>query len=478
MRCLLIFLCVCSALLYGEEPKVYTNKGEVTIGGERIPYTVKMGNYPLVDENKKQTGTIYWISYTKDVKEPSSRPLSFCFNGGPGSSSIWLHLGALSPRKIAFNEQGFELNSLETEENPFSILNVCDLVFIDPVSTGYSRAMDGEEKQFHGVEADVKAVAECIRRYTTEYKRWASPKFLIGESYGTTRAACLSSYLKERYFMNLNGVVLVSMALNFQTFLFEFGNDLPFVTFLPTYTANAWYHKKLSPDLMQDLHQALAESSQYALGEYTHALMKGDALNDQEEKVVASKLARLTGLSEKTIKDSNLRVCPKLFRQELLEGKILGRFDGRLSGFRAGIGKECIDYDPSTECSFPAFTSVFNHYVANTLQWESQEEYQVLTNVFPWDFGKAKNRYLNVSQDLREAIIANPLMRVLVMSGYYDLALPFMGAEYTIDHLYLPKELRGNVEMEYYPSGHMMYLHQPSLKKMHADLVRFISTQK
>src|ERR1700731_4349667 len=319
------------------EEKVVQTRHSLKIGGQEIKYTATAGTILLKLEDGTPKASIFYVAYTKDdASDASQRPLTFSFNGGPGSASVWLHLGLLGPRRVQMGDAGALLPPpYKLVDNDVSLLDVSDLVFIDPVSTGYSRAVPGEApKQFHGIEEDVESVADFIRLYTTRNKRWSSPKFLAGESYGTTRAAGLSGYLQQRYGMYLNGIILVSTILNFQTADFNSGNDLPYILYLPTYTAIAWYHKRLPADLQGDLRKAVAESEDFAKGDYSTALMAGDALANAKHVEIVQKLARLTGLSADYIERTNMRVEIERFTKELLrsERRTVGRIDGRFTG--------------------------------------------------------------------------------------------------------------------------------------------------
>jgi carboxypeptidase C (cathepsin A) len=365
-------------------------------------------------------------------------------------------------------------------ENKYSILDETDLIFIDPVSTGYSRAAPEENpKQFHGVEEDVQSVGEFIRLYITRFKRWSSPKFLIGESYGTTRAAGLSGYLQDRHGIYLNGIMLVSAILNFQTAVFNVGNDLPFILFLPSYTATAWYHNRLSPKLQNDLQQTLKEVENFAVNEYTLALMKGSAIPQNEYSRIVEKLAQYTGLSHEYIRQTDLRIIIYRYVKELLreENRTVGRLDSRFTGIDRDAAGEYFDYDPSYTSIQGAYTATMNNYVRRDLKFESDLPYEILTSrVFPWNYGAYENRYVNVAETLREAMTKNPFLKVFIANGYYDLATPYFATVYTVNHLGLEPSLQENISMEYYEAGHMMYIHEPSLKKLKADLDRFIES--
>ena len=424
----------------------------VVIDGKEISYTATAGTM-LLKEEEEESGevakaSVFFVAYTKDgVEETQSRPITFSFNGGPGSSSVWLHLGVLGPRRVKMGDAGNRLPPpYQLINNEFSLLDETDLVFIDPVSTGYSRPVPGEEaKQFHGVEEDVKSVGEFIRLYTTRYKRWTSPKFLIGESYGTTRSAALSGFLQGRHGMYLNGIMLISSILNFQTAYFNPGNDLPPILFLPTYTATAWYHKRLDDDLQADLHKTLDEVEDFALNEYTLALMKGDALPDEEREKIVAKLARYTGLSEEYIKRTNLRINIHRFTKELLreERRTVGRLDTRFLGIDRDAAAENCEFDPSYAAIQGPYTATFNDYVRQDLAFEKDLPYEILTSLYEtWSYDKYKNKYLNVAETLRRAMSQNQFLKVFVANGYYDLATPYFATEYTVNHLALDPSLQ------------------------------------
>jgi carboxypeptidase C (cathepsin A) len=463
------------------EEKIVQSKHSLRIGGQEIKYTATAGTILLKLEDGTPKASIFYVAYAKDdVSDPAQRPITFSFNGGPGSSSVWLHLGAFGPRRVQMGDAGALLPPpYKLVDNDASLLDITDLVFIDPVSTGYSRAVPGEPpKQFHGIEEDVQSVAEFIRLYATRNKRWSSPKFLAGESYGTTRAAGLSGYLQQHFGMYLNGIVLVSSILNFETAEFDTGNDLPYLLYLPSYTAIAWYHKKLSADLQGDLQKAIDESRKFAAGEYADALMTGDNLASDRRKEVAQKLARLTGLSANFVDECNLRVQLGRFTKELLreQRRTVGRIDGRFLGIDADSAGAHPDYDPSMAAIIGPYTGVLLDYVRNDLKFESDLPYEILTpRVQPWNFEPYENRYVNVAETLRSAMTQNPFLHVFVAKGYYDLATPFFAADYTFDHLGLDASLRGHLSGAYYEAGHMMYVHAPSLAKLKQDIARFMS---
>ncbi|MGC9522123.1 MAG: S10 family peptidase [Anaerolineae bacterium] len=463
------------------EEELSITQHTVTIDGQEIAYTARAGTLVLKDDEENPKASVFYVAYTKDdVDDVAERPITFSFNGGPGSSSVWLHLGVLGPRRVLMDDEGYPLSPpFKLADNEFSLLDVTDLVFIDPVSTGYSRPAPGEEKQqFHGVEQDIQSVGEFIRLYSTRSQRWASPKFLIGESYGTTRASGLSSHLQQELGMYVNGIMLISAILNFQTARFDLGNDLPYVLFLPTYAASAWYHKRLPEDLQAlSLEDFLREVEAYAAGDYTLALMKGDALSETERAETVAALARYTGLTETYVAQTNMRINIHRFVKELLrdERRTIGRFDSRIKGIDRDAAGERHEYDPSYATVQGAYTSALNHYLRSELGFKSDRAYEILTaTVQPWDYSRYQNQYVNVSESLRQAMTRNPYLRVFVANGYYDLATPYFATQYTFGHLGLDPTLRDHISMSYYEAGHMMYVHRPSLAKLKADLAAFV----
>ncbi|HTO88411.1 MAG TPA: peptidase S10 [Thermoanaerobaculia bacterium] len=460
-----------------KEEKPTITRHQMTLGGKPFAYTATTGYMPMKDESGKLKANIFFVAYTKDGAPPR-RPITFAFNGGPGSSSVWLHLGALGPRRVLMTDEGWAPPPpYRLVDNEQTWLAFTDLVFIDPVTTGFSRPAEGEKpEQFHGVEEDIQSVGEFIRLYSTRYGRWAAPKFLAGESYGTTRAAGLSGYLQQRYGMYLNGIVLISSILNFQTAYFNEGNDLPFVLFLPSYTTTAWYHKKLPPDLQADLAAASAESEAFAAKDYTLALMKGDRLSGPERQAIVQKLARLTGLSAAVLEENNLRIDLATFNRELLraENRVVGRLDSRFTAPGRPSADRTITSDPSYSAIYGAYTAMLNDYVRSDLKYENDIPYEILTNrVRPWNYAPYQNQYVNVAETLRGAIVQNPALKVFVAAGYYDFATPYFAAQYTIDHLGLDPALRKNVQIDHFDAGHMMYIHKPSLEKLTKDVTAF-----
>jgi carboxypeptidase C (cathepsin A) len=432
---------------------IKSTQQQLTVSGQNLQYTATAGNMLIKDEDDKTKASMFFVAYTRNgIDDLSKRPIMFVFNGGPGSSAVWLHLGAFGPWRVQLGKGGEPLPPpYRLVANDETLLDQTDLVFIDPVSTGYSRPGPGQQaKQFHGVQGDIQSVGDFIQLYTSRYQRWGSPKFIAGESYGTTRAAGLSGYLQERAGMNLNGVILISTVLNHQTLRFDEGNDLPYVLFLPTYTASAWYHKKLPPDLQMDRARTLREVAEFALGAYTTALMKGNKLSAGERQETVHKLARYTGLSEDFIRRANLRIQISRFTEELLrdQNMVVGRYDSRYKGLDLDPLSPRAGYDPSYTAVQGAFTATLNQYLEQDLKYKSDIPYEILTGrVQPWDYGNARNRYLNVATTLEQALVKNPYLRVFQANGYYDLATPFFATEYTFNHMEPAQALTGRVTM-------------------------------
>ena len=454
-------------------------KHKLKQGATSFEYTATAGLLPIKDEKGETEAHIFFVAYTRDdQKDATKRPLMFSFNGGPGSASLWLHLGAVGPKVVEMPDAKSPKPPYRLLDNPETWLDKTDLVFIDPVGTGFSRAVKPDlNKKFHSVAGDVKSVGEFIRLYLTRNERWASPLFIVGESYGTTRAAALSSYLFENG-IALNGVALISTVLSFQTLQFDKGNDLPYVLYLPTYTASAFYHKKLPAELSANLKAAIDESRKFAQGEYLQALQKGAALSDGERKAVAAKLARLTGLSQGYVEQNDLRVPIQRFCKELLRDKRLavGRFDSRYTGFDISTIAPTPEFDPSYSAIRPAYTSTINDYLRRELKYETDLPYYVLgEGVGAWDWAlSGRGGYPDVAESLQASLAKNPAMKVYVASGYYDLATPFSATEYTLDHVQMTPESRKNVTISEFEAGHMMYLHPASLKKLKKEIGGFI----
>ncbi|MET0623846.1 MAG: peptidase S10 [Pyrinomonadaceae bacterium] len=454
-------------------------KHEIRVGSRTLRYTVTTGVMPLRSAAGETEARIFYMAYTLDGAGPSAqRPLMFSFNGGPGSSSVWLHLGALGPRRVQMLEDGaMPPPPFRLVDNEHTWLDFTDLVFIDPVGTGYSRAARPDlAARYFGLQGDIQSVGEFIRLYLVRNQRWTSPLYLVGESYGTTRASGLSGYLIERG-IAFNGVLLVSTIMNFQTARFASGNDLPYTLFLPTYSAIAWYHKRLPPDVQsRGLRQLLDEVERWAATDYTVALAKGDRLTPAERQEVIDRLNRYTGLDKRFIDNSDLRIEIQRFDKELLrdQKRTVGRLDGRFKGIDDLAVTERPDFDPSMAAIRPPYTATFNQYVRSELGFRSDLEYYILGGgIGRWDFG-SDNAYTDTSDALRSAFNKNPYMRLFVASGYYDLATPYFAAEYTLRHMGLDPTLRANVTTTFYEAGHMMYIDQTSLAQLKRDAAAFV----
>jgi carboxypeptidase C (cathepsin A) len=461
-----------------EETPVITHH-EIHAGGKTLKYTATVGMMPIKNRDGETEARIFFMAYTlDDVGDRQKRPLTFSFNGGPGSASVWLHMGCIGPRRVPMNPDGtMPQPPYQLVDNEYTWLDQSDLVFIDPVGTGYSRAVRPElASRFFGLQGDIESVGEFIRMYLTRYERWTSPLFLAGESYGTTRASALSGYLTGRG-VALNGIVLISTIMNFETTDFASGNDLAYVMFLPSYAATAWYHKKLPRDLQsKSVQQVAAEAERWAANEYTLALEKGDRLSAQERQEAIAKLAHYTGLSQQFIDNANLRVSLNFFRKELLrdEKRSIGRLDARFKGYDSSYVSAGPDFDVSEAAIRPPYTSTFNNYVRQELGFKSDLEYYILGGgIGPWNWG-TNNGYVDTSVALRTALAQNPFLKVYVAMGYYDMATPYFAVQYTLHHISLDPVLLKNFSTGFYEAGHMMYIDEKQLGKLRADIGKFI----
>lgn len=460
-----------------EVPPVVTHH-QITVEGKVLKYTATAGRLPIKRDNGKIEAEMFFVAYTLDGQDAGKRPLTFAFNGGPGSASIWLHMGALGPRRVVLQPNGFmPAAPYRLTDNQNTLLDRSDVVFVDAIGTGFSRAADSElTKKYLGVKGDIEAFSEFIRLYISRYERWSSPLFLFGESYGTTRAAGISGYLAD-HGISFNGITLLSIALSFQTLEWTKSNDEPYILLVPTFAAIAGYHKKLPSDLMQDVNKAREQAAQWAGTEYRQALAKGDALSPEERAKIIDQLVRYTGLTKQVIDQHNLRIdVPTFMRELLLDQKlVVGRLDGRFTG-PDPEGERF--YDPTGAAILPPYTSVFNNYLRTELNYKSDMPYRVFAYTEAafnkWEWGSAIEGFPDTATALRAAIVKNPYLKVLVMEGYYDLATPFYAAEYTLDHLNLSPEYRKNLSYSTYNSGHMVYIDQPSHAKLKADEVNFM----
>lgn len=489
----LTFILVCPLSVLGQVKSDTIPKGEVSttaqtvkIDGKIIGYKAIAGTLLLRNNDDQPIALHGFTAYIKDgTTDPRTRPITFVFNGGPGSSSIWLHMGVIGPRRVVVNDPASTPAAPYTlEDNNSSLLDVTDLVMMDPIGTGLSHAAGkSKNKDFWGVDQDIRAISQFIKQYVTENDRWNSPKFLLGESYGTFRNAGVAAYL-QNLGMAMNGVIMVSAVFDLRTLTFAQGDDISYVMNLPTYSATAWYHNKV-PNKPASLDAYLKEARAYAKTEYTLALMEGDALvGDARDKAI-TRLAYFTGLSKSYLDKANLRVTEPEFAAELLreEKQIVGRLDSRFTGVNQDLLSQTARYDPQSSAITPGYTALFMDYFYNTLKVNKAHTYYTSAGGregFIWDWKHAKNGGVgfpttpNTGVDMAEAMSRNPNLKVLILNGLYDLATPFYGVEYSIDHLELEKDIKANIIMKYFEAGHMMYTHRPSLelfKKESADFI-------
>ncbi len=460
----------------------------IRIGGQSIPYKATASTILLKDEKGEPTALIYSTAYTRsDVKNVTERPVAFLYNGGPGSASVWLHMGAFGPRRVVTdNAAATPPAPYKIVDNESSLLDKTDLVFIDPVGTGFSHAVGkAQDKDFWGVDSDVKSLAQFISIYLSRNNRWNSPKFLVGESYGTFRSVALGEYLRSTEGTSVNGIVLISTVLDMGILSFSPGNDRPYIFYLPTYAAVAWYYKVLK-DRPDDLNAFLNDARQFASTQYAAALMKGSNLSTAERAEIASRLARFTGLSEDYLIKADLRVTLPQFQAELQRnrGLTVGRYDARYAGPTYDLLTEYAEFDPSFAGVLGAFTAAFNSYVRSDLKFGDDKSYKVFppepSQAWDWKRHSGPNSFFpgapNVETDLIREMMENPHLQVQVENGFFDMATPFFATEYTMDHLLLPLEARNRVHLEYYTAGHMMYLHEEDLVKLKAQIGAFIDS--
>ncbi|MGA8027676.1 MAG: peptidase S10 [Bryobacteraceae bacterium] len=464
-----------------EVPPAVTHH-QISVQGKLLHYTATAGRLPIKDATGKTEALMFYAAYTLDSADTAHRPLTFAFNGGPGSASIWLHMGALGPRKVVLRKEGFmPAAPYRLEDNANTLLDKSDLVLVDAIGTGFSRpANTATLKKFWGMKGDIEAFGEFIRLYITRNERWSSPLYLLGESYGTTRSAGVSGYLADKG-ISFNGIVLLSTVLAFETLEFNRTNDVPYPLILPSYTMIAAFHHKLSPELSQNLEKTRSEVEHWALNDYTRALAKGDALTSDERQAIIDTLSRYTGLTKEIIDQYNMRVDVQGFTHYLLADQKLrvGRLDGRFTGPDPEGFTETRFYDPTSSETGPPFTSVFNEYVRHELNYKTDmpyytTAYQTWGPSMKWDWGSSGAGFPDTATALREAIVKNPYLKVRVLEGYYDLATPYYAATYTMDHLDLSPRYRSNISYATFDSGHMVYLDSDSLKKMKDDVASFI----
>jgi len=463
-----------------DKPQSVTRTFSGTFNGERLSYVVTAGEMFLRNDKGENTASIYSVAYTKkDAGAPEKRPVTFIFNGGPGSSSIWLHIGVFGPKTIVFPEDATHMGAApyKMADNPVSILDTTDMVFVDPVGTGYSRALgDTKNEEFWSLSGDAKSISSFIRQWLTEHGRWNSPKYLAGESYGTTRAAQIAAQLNDGFDgIYLNGVILISSVLDFHT-IGGPGNNLPFISFLPTYAAVAWYHDKIAPK-PDNLQNFLRDARVFAQNEYATALLKGSALTESERDAIAERLSYFSGLSKTYILRTNLRIDPSRFMKQLLRDRelVVGRFDGRNTGTDYDAAGESPDGDPALYTIDGAFVAVMNDYLTRTLDVKMKRRYRVLDGEVPgnwkWHDKAGPYSYVNVATGLGLAMRQNTDLRVLAANGIYDLATPFFATELTLGQNSIPRD---RITLTYYEAGHMMYTHRPSRDGLARDVRTFI----
>jgi carboxypeptidase C (cathepsin A) len=456
-----------------------------TIGGHPIAYTARTGTMVLKDENGKPKAQVFYISYTKDGEDLTKRPVTFFFNGGPGSASIWLDMGIMAPMHPDMGPNGAQpAPPYNLVPNPNSPLDVTDLVQVDAMMTGYTRPAKGvKATDFTGAENDVKMFGEFIRDYLDRYDRWQSPKYLFGESYGTFRSAGLASELQDDEGIQLNGIMLLGTVLNFQYIQPSPANDIAYSSILPTYAATAWYHKKLPADLQRlTLQQVVQQARDYAFGDYLIALARGNRLTAAERASEAQKIARLTGVSPTFVQSTNLRIDPGTYRTELLRDQrlILGRYDSRLTALTGNASSTRQDFDPSDVAPSGAFMSAFMRYLHDDLKYTSDLQYYMGGHTGRWDYGALAGRsgFPSEMESLRLAMAKNPYLRVMNGAGYYDTATPFANAEYTFDHIGFDQSYKDRISLKYYESGHMAYLNQASARQLKEDIANFIASTR
>ncbi len=465
---------------------------QITINGRTLRYTAVAGRLPIKDPTGKIDAEMFFVAYTLDGADPAKRPLTFSYNGGPGSASIWLHMGALGPRTVVLQPEGWMPEApYRLHDNQYTPLDATDIVMIDAIGTGYSRPADMEQaKKFWGLHGDIESFGEFIRMYISRYERWSSPLYLLGESYGTTRSAGVAGYLADKG-INFNGICLLSMVLNFESLAFAPTNDAPFPLILPTMTMIAGYHHKLPADLEQDMNRTRQQASNFAMNEYWQALNKGDTLTAEERATMIDRVSQYTGLPKNVVQMANMRIDVRTFMQWLLadQQKRVGRLDGRYTSPAPSGPMETAFFDPTSAATQGPFTAVFNDYVRRELNYKVDMPYYTsardLGTPFNWNWANPQPNapgagfqmgYADVATALRSAMIKDPYLKVLVMEGDYDMATPFLAAQYTMDHLNITPEMHKNISYAYYASGHMVYLDSKAHDKMHQDYTNFVNT--
>lgn len=467
-------------------PDISITHHTVKINKKMLRYRAEAGYMPMKDEKGKQKALIFFVSYTgEDTPKDPDRPITFAFNGGPGSSSAWVHMGGIGPKRALLSDEGFPYPPpFKYVDNENTWLEFSDLVFIDPVSTGYSRpAPEVNKKEFHGVMEDIQWVSEFIRLYVSKYQRWSSPKYLCGASYGVERASRLAEYLQDRYMMYIKGVVLMVGGLNWYLLYFSAGNDMPYVLYLPSLTAAAWYHKKLPGKYQEDLHVTLKEVEQWTLSDYLPALAKGDTISEPEKTKIIEQLSQYTGLDKTYIRKKNMRIYNLEFKDELLhrEKQTVGLYDCRYTRDYSVLPGDA-NYSSSFDfLNDPAMSSIegpiaaaIKDYVRTELKYVNDLSYEAFAmDVYPWNWGEVEKGYLSVMKPLHKAMTKNKYLQVMIVNGYYDLVVPYFAIPYTVSHLGLPGSLRKNIIIKCYPSGHFMYGHRSNARKLKEDVFKF-----
>lgn len=499
MKKIVIFLFACSFLCAEPEPQknrddqklkleqidsCIQTQHSLKLNGEELNYTASCGTFIVKTKDQKSSAKIFYVSYSKNCENFKERPISFVFNGGPGSSSVWLHIGAFGPKKVPSIENNPKVvPPYSLIDNQETILDFTDLVFIDPVGTGFSEIIEGEAKDFYGLDEDARSIGDFIYRYLTFFKKWQNPKYIIGESYGAMRAICLTSYLQDYYGIFCNGVSLISPVINFEHYIdCSKSSTLPYVLILPTYTATAWYHNLLSEELGQKgLEEVVSISKEFALKEYILALLKGDLISDEDREKIISKLSELTGLAKEDIQENNLRIAEWLFVSKLLPRDkntdlipIIGWHDTRLKGY-----SESLRENPSIDLIQGAYSASINDYLRKELGYDCNRPYYLFNDLanqsWKWAQGSLDHRKVDLSKEIKHIFSTNPNIKMFIGCGYFDLATPFFVNQYTLDHLHLPLSFRKNIKIEYYKTGHMLYLSQEPHEKLKEDLRNFFN---
>jgi len=466
-------------------PPLSVTSHEVTVNGKLLHYHAVAGYLVLQHEREQSKqapeetapkAKIFFVAYTRDdVKDPATRPLTFVLNGGPGSSTLWLHMSGIGPRRPNLGDEGDgPAPPYRVVDSDSTWLDSTDLVFIDPVSSGFSRPAPGvDPKQFYNYDGDIQSLANFMHQYVTRYHRWLSPKYIVGESYGTTRAAGLTGYLN----FELNGIILISTLLDYQQTTFAPQNQDPYIAYLPTYATTAWYHHRLAPDLQsRSVADVATEAREFAGGAYAVALRRGNTLPEEERRRVVAELSRLTGLPEELFVARGLRVPEGLFRARVLhdDARFIGRYDARFVGTNPNPGSITYTADPTNDSIWKPTTSTFNAYVSGELGFVTDLQYVTGRGDLHWDFGKAEDGFTNAAETLRLTLLRNPYLKVWVLCGYYDLATPFFGAETTFAEMDMPPDRRANIRFTYYEAGHSPYIRKAARVKLKSDYETFL----